>query len=188
MSENEKIDEIAVEEQERMKLKKEEWEKQKAEYEKKKREETIAMIRRQTDYDEEMAKRKLKEWNNNYINVIKEFINPDINVPKNVKKQPKSVNQNVMGEIRYFMDNVNKQYQYRKSIAEMQQKRRAHCILVCKKKLEKEIQKVKEKWSDVPDECWQNIEVQKLLLGHRGNNPAEVLYGKTFCDFYFEKK
>ena len=80
MSENEKIDEIAVEEQERMKLKKEEWEKQKAEYEKKKREETIAMIRRQTDYDEEMAKRKLKEWNNNYINVIKEFINPDIKI------------------------------------------------------------------------------------------------------------
>ena len=82
MSENEKIDEIAVEEQERMKLKKEEWEKQKAEYAKKKREETIAMIRRQTYYDEEMAKRKLKELNNNYINVIKEFINPDINVPK----------------------------------------------------------------------------------------------------------
>ncbi len=82
--------------------------------EKKRKEEIINMIIRQTDYSSEKVEEKLLEWNNDYIKVIKEYINPNFNV-----KKPKvylSRNQGVMTEIRGFMDNVNKEY-YRKKEA-----------------------------------------------------------------------
>ena len=39
-------------------------------------EEIIALVRRQTDYNREMAITKLKEWEGNYLSVIREFMNP----------------------------------------------------------------------------------------------------------------
>ena len=37
----------------------------------------IELIMRQTDYTEEKANIKLAQWNNNYLKVIKEYMNPN---------------------------------------------------------------------------------------------------------------
>ena len=63
----------------------------------------ISLIKSQTNYTEEEAKVKLEEWDGNYMNVIKEYLNPNF---RNKKKKPekKSVNEKMMFEIRNFMD------------------------------------------------------------------------------------
>ena len=37
----------------------------------------LALIKSQTNYTEEEAIEKLKQWDGNYMNVIKEYLNPD---------------------------------------------------------------------------------------------------------------
>ena len=76
----------------------------------------IDLIQRQTDYDKEIAIEKLKKWNGNYLNVIKEWINPDFNEKKETTS--KSKNQMIFGEIRNFMDTANRQYLQRKKRSE----------------------------------------------------------------------
>ena len=68
-------------------------------------EEHIKIILTQTNYNRNEAIEKLKSWNNNYINVIKEYINPNFNNKKNIKKQTN--NQKIFSEIRKFMDSIN---------------------------------------------------------------------------------
>ena len=75
--------------------------------------EVINLVMRQTDYTEEQTKEKLKQWNNNYINVIKEYLNPNFN-KKETKKSTKTLNQQMMGEIRAFMDDVYIKFENRK--------------------------------------------------------------------------
>lgn len=75
--------------------------------------EVINLVMRQTDYTEEQTKQKLKQWNNNYINVIKEYLNPNFN-KKETKKSTKTLNQQMMGEIRSFMDDVYIKFENRK--------------------------------------------------------------------------
>jgi hypothetical protein len=75
--------------------------------------EVVKLVMRQTDYNEEEAKSKLKKWNNNYINVIKEYLNPDFQTTKK-KEKPKTLNQQMLGEIRTFMDDVYVQFENRK--------------------------------------------------------------------------
>ena len=75
--------------------------------------EVINLVMRQTDYTEEQTKEKLKQWNNNYINVIKEYLNPEFN-KKEIKKTTKTLNQQMMGEIRSFMDDVYIKFENRK--------------------------------------------------------------------------
>jgi len=75
--------------------------------------EVINLVMRQTDYTEEQTKEKLKQWNNNYINVIKEYLNPNFN-EKETKKLTKTLNQQMMGEIRTFMDDVYIKFENRK--------------------------------------------------------------------------
>ena len=75
--------------------------------------EVINLVMRQTDYTEEQTKEKLKQWNNNYINVIKEYLNPNFN-KKEIKKSTKTLNQQMMGEIRTFMDDVYIKFENRK--------------------------------------------------------------------------
>ena len=81
----------------------------------------ISLIKSQTNYTEEEAKSKLEEWNGNYMNVIKEYLNPDF---RNKKKKPekKSVNEKMMFEIRNFMDTASKEFKQRKSQEEEKQK------------------------------------------------------------------
>ena len=73
----------------------------------------IQIIINQTNYDEEKAKIKLQEWEGNHINVIKEYLNPNFQNKKPIVK--KSVNQQMMSQIRNFMDDISKQHQERKS-------------------------------------------------------------------------
>ena len=92
----------------------------------------VDLVVRQTDYDEDKAMIKLIEWNYNYLNVIKEYMNPNF---QNVKKEEKTgtKNQMIYGEIRNFMDDVNKQALYRKRQKEKMEKQRELYIEYLKK-------------------------------------------------------
>ena len=81
----------------------------------------ISLIKSQTNYTEEQAKVKLEEWDGNYMNVIKEYLNPNF---RNKKKKPekKSVNEKMMFEIRNFMDTAANDFKKRKAEEEQKQK------------------------------------------------------------------
>lgn len=81
----------------------------------------ISLIKSQTNYTEEEAKVKLEEWDGNYMNVIKEYLNPNF---RNKKKKPekKSVNEKMMFEIRNFMDTAANDFKKRKAEEEAKQK------------------------------------------------------------------
>ena len=66
--------------------------------------EIIKMIERQTNYDKKTISEKLKKWDNNYLYVIKEYMNPCF-LEKKSKPLEKSLNQQIMTEIRNFCNN-----------------------------------------------------------------------------------
>ena len=68
----------------------------------------VKLIRGQTNYNEEEALEKLTYWNNDYLKVKKQNLNPDFEKKKETKKI--STNQQVMKEIRSFMDNSSQKY------------------------------------------------------------------------------
>tara|TARA_B110000046_G_C12987216_1_gene396192 strand:- start:786 stop:1247 length:462 start_codon:yes stop_codon:yes gene_type:complete len=72
----------------------------------------IALIKSQTNYTEKEAKEKLEKWEGKYMNVIKEYLNPNFN--KKRKENKKSNNEKMMYEIRNFMDTANTGYLKRK--------------------------------------------------------------------------
>jgi len=72
----------------------------------------IALIMSQTNYTKDKAESKLKQWEGEYINVIKEYLNPKFQTKKTKKK--KSVNEQMMYEIRNFMDDANNKFLKRK--------------------------------------------------------------------------
>ena len=65
-------------------------------------EELVNLVIRQTNYDEKKAKERLLFWENDYISVIKEYLNPQFKEPKPKKKL--TTNQRVMKELRDFYD------------------------------------------------------------------------------------
>ena len=67
--------------------------------------EYIQIILNQTSYTEKKAKEKLLLWDNNHINVIKEYLNPNFNKKSN-QTNNKTNNQKIFSEIRNFMDNI----------------------------------------------------------------------------------
>ena len=81
----------------------------------------ISLIKSQTNYTEEEAKSKLEEHNGNYMNVIKEYLNPNFR-NKNKKIVKKTVNEKMMYEIRNFMDTAADQFKKRKALEEQKQK------------------------------------------------------------------
>ena len=83
-------------------------------------EEALNIITGQTDYTREQAQEKYEEWNGDYISVIKEYLNPNFQKKKSTKKM--SVNQQMMTEIRNFMDDVNTKYDA--SVAEKKEQER----------------------------------------------------------------
>ena len=96
----------------------------------------IELIMRQTDYTEEVARIKLEDWKNNYLHVIKEYMNP--NFQDKLKTPTSSTkNQMIYGEIRNFMDDVNTQQLQRKRHAEQLEQRKAAYIAYMNK-LQKE--------------------------------------------------
>ena len=92
----------------------------------------ISLIKSQTNYTDEEAKSKLEEHDGNYMDVIKEYLNPNF---KSKKKESsnKSTNEKMMYEIRNFMDTANTQYLKRK---EMEEKKKAYLKNVYDKFLE----------------------------------------------------
>ncbi len=104
----------------------------------------VDLVIRQTDYDEDKAMIKLIEWNYNYLNVIKEYMNPNF---QNVKKKEKTgtKNQMIYGEIRSFMDDVNKQALWRKRQKEKLEKKREAYIEYLKKQQEAQQKQDKDK-------------------------------------------
>ena len=80
----------------------------------------IALIKSQTNYNDEEAKENLEKWNGNYMNVIKEYLNPNFNI-KQEKKDSRTVNQKMMGEIRDFMDTATMDFEKRKAEEEKKQ-------------------------------------------------------------------
>ena len=63
--------------------------------------------------DDLILKEKLEKWEGNYMNVIKEYLNPNFN-KKIVKKDNRSTNEKMMGEIRGFMDTASADFLDRK--------------------------------------------------------------------------
>ena len=92
-------------------------------------EQIIIMIMRQTDYDRETTIEKLKKWNNNYLNVMKEYMNPTFSQRRKIEENV-STNQTVMKEIRGFMDNVQKVINSAKNIRNIWKKKAATNIYV----------------------------------------------------------
>ena len=80
------------------------------------KEDIINLVVRQTNYSREEAIKKLEQWNNNHLNVIKEYLNPNFNKKKETKKI--STNQKIIKGIRNYMDDVAIQYEKRKKMKE----------------------------------------------------------------------
>ena len=76
-------------------------------------EKTINLVISQTNYDRDISIQKLEFWNGDYIKVIKEYLNPNFE-KKEKNKSIKSVNQQMMVEIRNFCDNQISEYEKRK--------------------------------------------------------------------------
>lgn len=72
--------------------------------------EKVEMILRQTNYTEEQAKNKLKEFNYDHIQVVKSYLGIT------EKKAPpvKTVNQEIYKQIRYKLDSTMREYNLRK--------------------------------------------------------------------------
>ena len=74
-------------------------------------EDLAEIVQRQTSYSFEESIEKLKQHNNNHIEVIKEYMGIK---PKEVKV--KSINQEIFKQIRYKLDNSMKEYNNKNQI------------------------------------------------------------------------
>ena len=81
----------------------------------------ISLIKSQTNYSEEEARIKLEEHDGNYMNVIKEYLNPNYKDKKKTTNK-KTVNEKMMYEIRNFMDTASSDFKKRKAEEEEKQK------------------------------------------------------------------
>jgi hypothetical protein len=72
--------------------------------------EKVEMILRQTDYTEEEAKNKLKEFNYDHIQVVKSYLG----IPEKKENPIKNVNQEIYKQIRYKLDSTMREYNLRK--------------------------------------------------------------------------
>jgi hypothetical protein len=81
--------------------------------------EVIKLVCRQTDYTEVEAEEKLKEKNYNYLDVIKDYMNPN----RKTQVYSKSLNQEIFTNIRRFLDsdknNLELQKEYYKKANQM---------------------------------------------------------------------
>ncbi len=84
----------------------------------KKHEEIINLVKRQTDYSEDVIKEKLESNNYNYMLIIEEYLGITkencATTRFNNTDEDKTVNQQIYSNIRHFMDNNIKQYENRK--------------------------------------------------------------------------
>ena len=73
--------------------------------------EIIELIIRQTNYNEDEAKQKLLEYNNDYLKVIKNYMSSENNI---INTEKKTTNQLMYGEFRTFLDDACKNYRIKK--------------------------------------------------------------------------
>ena len=100
--------------------------------------ELVKLIMSQTNYDRDLALQKLEEWNNNYINVIKEYLNP--NFQKTNDKKKLSNNQKIITSIRNFMDKASINYEKRKRYMEfLKRKKQMEAEIIREGKEQKDI-------------------------------------------------
>lgn len=75
------------------------------------------IVRRQTDYSDDIIIKKLKEHNNNVVDIVREYMKPsNIIEPKIIKKSPSTTNQKIFGEIRKLMDDASEAYRKKKEL------------------------------------------------------------------------
>jgi len=70
--------------------------------------EKIEIVMRQTDYTQEIASLKLKEYNNDHIKVIKSYLG--ITEKKAPTQKTTSINQEIYKQIRHKLDDSMKSY------------------------------------------------------------------------------
>ena len=134
--------------------------------------EFIKIIMNQTNYDENLAKKKLKEWDNNFANVIKEYLNPNFNKKKEKKKQ--STNQKVFSSIRKFMDTASNNYERKKQYREYINRQKMMQEEIEKEgKLEKENYEKKIKENKLLEEEEKRIKVEKKKLDMINENKVD---------------
>lgn len=117
----------------------------------------VELVMRQTNYTQEETIEKLEEHKYNYLSVIKLYMNPENKQPSQPANINKTKNQMIYGEIRNFMDDVNKQYLYRKRQKEIFEKRKE---LFMSKLKEEHDRRMREQ---------ENIDVES----HESNNSNE---------------
>ena len=144
--------------------------------------EIILLIQRQTGYTREQCEEKLKIWDNNYINVIKEYMNPEFNKSKEIPT--KTTNQAIMGEIRNFMDTANRGYEIRKKREQLSKEKYEKTVEFYNRKIKEKVAFACNIWKDAPKSCWLDKEVISVLMKYKINDP-NGLSGKTFHGFYF---
>lgn len=80
----------------------------------------LALIKSQTNYTDGEAMVRLEKWDGSYMDVIKEYLNPNFNV-KVIEKDTRSTNEKMMTEIRSFMDTASQGFVRRKAEEEKKQ-------------------------------------------------------------------
>jgi hypothetical protein len=73
-------------------------------------EEDVQKIIRQTDYTEETAREKMKEFNNDYMSVIRDYLG----ITQKKQSVIKSVNQEIYKQLRVRLDDNMREYNSRK--------------------------------------------------------------------------
>ena len=82
------------------------------------------IVMRQTDYDIEKAKNKLKEFNGDIVAIIRDYIKNDDTEKQNIIKKPSAtLNQKIYGEIRDLLDDACDAYRKKKEAEEANKKR-----------------------------------------------------------------
>lgn len=83
----------------------------------------LKIVVSQTNYNEEKATEKLIEYNEDFIKVIKEYLNPEFDKKKESKKiTKKNINQTIIKQIRDFKDKQDKTYLSKKENIEKMKK------------------------------------------------------------------
>jgi hypothetical protein len=77
-------------------------------------EEKIQIILRQTDYTREIAEEKLKEFDWNEINVVKDYFGINKKRENNTINKPINVNQEIYKQLRTYLDASMKEYRENK--------------------------------------------------------------------------
>lgn len=91
--------------------------------------EVIRLVCSQTNYTEEEAQQKLAEKNNNYLEVIKDYINP----VRKPRQYTATVNQQIFKNIRGFLDSEQNNLDRRRDYYEKARQ------MSCEKKIEQKI-------------------------------------------------